>query len=321
MTETCVARLGLHLLEVEITTRCNLNCGHCYNRTNKNFDMPLNDIVDLIGFAQAYNVQKFIISGGEAVLHSNFHDLATYIMQNKPKMKMVVQSNGLIDEVNIETIKAFDIVHLSFEPDGSNVREISVEKTINTAKRFLDAGIYTYLFATVHSGNLGMIDWMIDIANKNSIDIGFNLCIPGHRQQLQLSRQQSIDTIKKLHEAYLKRKILRFTSPFTAILKNQESEKYVGIKGGCTAGVAACVVLPNGDVIPCPFFRIKAGNIYESGMKDIWLNSELFGALRKRKEFDNPCGECKYLSYCGGCRARAYSQTGKLGGHDSDCFL
>jgi len=282
--------------------------------------MPLDDVINLIRFAEANGVQKFIVSGGEAALHEKFEDLADYIKSNKPNLKMVVQSNGLIGKMDIEIVKAFDIVHLSFEIDDSAIRKTFVKDMVNTAKRFIDAGIYTYFFATVHPGNIDKIDWMVDIANHNGIDIGFNLCIPGDKEDLQLTSSQKVEVMKKLHRLYLNKKTLRFTSPFAAILKEQKTEKYLGIKGGCTAGVAACVVLPNGDVVPCPFLRLKAGNIYETDLKQLWFESEIFNILRDRSSFDEPCGGCEYLSYCGGCRARAYYQKNKLNGSDTDCI-
>jgi radical SAM protein with 4Fe4S-binding SPASM domain len=282
--------------------------------------MPLDDVINLIRFAEENNVQKFIVSGGEAALHANFRDLVDYIKVNKPNLKMVVQSNGLIGEMDIETIKAFNIVHLSFETDDSAVRKTSVKKTVEIAKRLINSGIYTYFFATVHPGNIDKIDWMVKIANHNSIDIGFNLCIPGDKEDLQLTPNQKVEVVKKLHQLYLDKRTLRFTSPFAAILKDQKTERYVGIKGGCTAGVAACVILPNGDVVPCPFFRLKAGNIYENDLKQLWFESKIFNALRNRLAFDEPCGKCEYLSYCGGCRARAYYQKNKLNGSDADCI-
>ena len=321
MLKTDGVKLGLHLLEVEITTKCNLDCHHCYNRTNKNHDMPLGDVIGLIKFAEMNGVQKFIVSGGEAVLHNEFRELTSFIRSAKPNLKMVIQSNGLIGEMDPDMLKAFDIIHLSFENDNSAVREISSEKTIKMAKMFIGAGIYTYFFATIYPGNIDKIDWMVETANHHGIDIGFNLCIPGDKEDLQLSPLQKVETIKKLHQLYVEKRTLRFTSPFAAILKEQRTESYVGIKGGCTAGVAACVVLPNGDIVPCPFFRLKAGNIYENDLRNIWFESKIFNALRNRPSFDEPCGKCEYLSYCGGCRARAYHQKERLNGFDADCIL
>ncbi|NCQ12967.1 radical SAM protein [Candidatus Falkowbacteria bacterium] len=319
MSTINVVKWGLHLLEVEITTRCDLNCGHCYNRNNKSQDMPIAEVIKLIELAEDNNVLRFIISGGEAVLHPDFANLAAYLIEKKPSLKMVIQSNGLIGKHNVELLKGFDIVHLSFELDNSKIRKSSVEYIVDTAHRFIDNGIYTYLFSTIHPGNIDRIDSMVEIANKNNLDIGFNICIPGHRKNLQLLVEQKMYVMEKLYMLYLDNRILRFTSPFVSILKGQIEQEFTRIKGGCTAGVAACVVLANGDVIPCPFFRVKAGNIYEEQLEKIWLNSELFIALRQRSLFNDPCGSCQYLAHCGGCRARAYEETGVFNGFDPDC--
>jgi radical SAM protein with 4Fe4S-binding SPASM domain len=281
----------------------------------------LAEIIKLIAFAERNGVSKVIISGGEAVMHPEFKELVRFLQANKPALKMVIQSNGMIAKTDIEMLRVFDIIHLSFDVSDSSVRQISAENTLETAKKFLAAGIYSYLFATVHPGNINEIDWMVEVANQAGVDIGFNLCIPGEKDELRLTLEQKKALVMKLHNLYAEKKTLRFTSPFAAIAKGQETEKYIGIKGGCTAGIAACVVLPSGDVIPCPFFRLKAGNIYERDLREIWFESEVFMGVRDRSLFEEPCGTCRYLSYCGGCRARAYAQNKKLNGFDSDCIL
>ena len=312
--------LGLHIFEVEITTRCNLNCTHCYNRTSSIIDMPLKEIIRLLKLAESHGVSRFVISGGEAVMHPDFDALIKFLAGFKRNMKVIIQSNGLIGDFAGSLKGAIDIVHLSFEPDYSNVRDSSVEKIISIAKKFIDFGIYTYFFATVHPENIQHIDWMVDVANKSKIDIGFNLCIANNRDSLQLSLEQRLFAITKLNQLSEQKKTLRFTSTYSAILQNKESDSYIGNRGGCTAGIAACVIFPNGDVAPCPFFRIKAGNIYEQDFETIWFNSDIFTALRDRSLFDEPCGTCKHLSYCGGCRASAYNKNG-IKGADPCCII
>lgn len=53
-------------------------------------------------------------------------------------------------------------------------------------------------------------------------------------------------------------------------MKQPENEK-MKIKGGCTAGIASCTILSNGDVIPCPFFRKVVGNVYDEELENIWF--------------------------------------------------
>jgi len=314
--------LGMHLLEVEVTTRCNLDCTHCYNRNKEAMDMPIEEIFSLFEFAKNYGISSFVVSGGEASLHPQFDSIAEFLLEQEVGLRTVLQTNGAVANKRTELLRGFRVIHLSFEPDGSGVRKGSTEELIQLALRLNREGIYVYLFATVHKDNIAKIDWMVETANDFGLDIGFNLCVSTHRDPgLMLSVEQVKSVTEKLHGLYLEKKILRFTSPLVAILGENESEKYIGNRGGCTAGIASCVVLPGGDVVPCPFLRIRAGNIHEENLPGIWLNSQIFKDLRDRSRFDEPCGSCQFISYCGGCRKRALDSSGKLKGSDPACFL
>lgn len=323
MPPTSDVKLGLHLLEAEITTRCNLDCQHCYNRNKKVTDMPVDRILSLLAFAQEKGVSSFIVSGGEASLHPQFDSLAESLLKIKPGVRTVLQTNGIAQKKPLGLLKGFKVVHISYELDGSEVRKVSGKELIEFALNLVREGVYAYLFATVHQGNIGKIDAMVKIANRAGLDIGFNLCIPTHENpKLALSPKQTLVASRKLHGLFLQKKILRFTSPLAAIFQDKQSERYIGNRGGCTAGIAACSVTVDGDVIPCPFFRtVSAGNIYEQDLEDIWFNSKVFQALRDRSKFEDPCGSCKFISYCAGCRRRALALSGKLMGSDPGCFL
>lgn len=323
MLRTNAANLGMHILEQEITTRCDKNCLICYNRLESGFiDLPIEIVFALIDFAERFGVNTMPISGGEASMHPEFKKLCRHLLKRRPKIRMVLQSNGKISDIDFNLLKCFDAIHLSFEPDTTGVRTTSSNDILKLAQELKLAGIYVYLFATIHPHNIDSIDWMIETANSHNLDIGFNLCIPnGIAKKYILTREQVKFVTEKINTVHEQKKCLRFATPLTAIVKNQKTQKYEGIKGGCTAGVSACVILPNGDVVPCPFLRIKAGNIYEQKLSDIWLKAPLFSRLRKRIDFDNPCGSCQFLSYCGGCRGRALTLTQSLTGCDPYCFL
>lgn len=311
----------MHLLEIEITNRCNLKCKYCYNRNDINFDLSIEDIINLIRFAEINHVHTLVISGGEAILHPYFDEINEYLRKLNSSMRTVIQSNGLIGQKNVEAVRGFKVVHLSFEPEDTEVRSISVVDTLNTALMFQREGIDVYFFVTVHAKNIDRIEWAIEVANEAGIKIGFNLCSPaGEHKELQLTFSEAELVARRLHRYYTEGKILRFTYPLVSILDSLKSSNYEGIRGGCTAGVASCTVLPNGDVISCPFLRIVAGNIHTQNLTDVWLHSEIFKVLRERTFFDNPCGSCEHLSYCGGCRKRALEHSGKLNGSDPFCF-
>jgi len=45
---------------------------------------------------------------------------------------------------------------------------------------------------------------------------------------------------------------------------------------GCVAGQLICLINVDGDVMPCSYFPVSAGNIKKQSLKEIWENSELF---------------------------------------------
>jgi radical SAM protein with 4Fe4S-binding SPASM domain len=94
---------------------------------------------------------------------------------------------------------------------------------------------------------------------------------------------------------------------------------YSGGAGGCPAGTHYMGIRPNGDVTPCPYLPVFAGNIRRSPLADLWSSSELFTGIRQRTSLGGRCGECEMNAQCGGCRARAYGTTGDMMAEDPLC--
>jgi len=79
---------------------------------------------------------------------------------------------------------------------------------------------------------------------------------------------------------------------------------------GCLAGTAVCFVSNAGDVYPCGYLPVSAGNVRRQTFGDIWARSPVFEQLRNPAALTGKCGICRYEGICGGCRARAYSDNG-----------
>ncbi|MDD1680172.1 MAG: SPASM domain-containing protein, partial [Methanoregula sp.] len=75
---------------------------------------------------------------------------------------------------------------------------------------------------------------------------------------------------------------------------------------GCLAGITYCRIFANGDVTPCPYLPVSAGNVRTIPFAEIWNNSKIFTALRDPDLLSGKCGRCQFKTICGGCRARAY---------------
>ncbi|MEQ1910448.1 MAG: radical SAM protein [Vicinamibacterales bacterium] len=100
---------------------------------------------------------------------------------------------------------------------------------------------------------------------------------------------------------------------------NPKIRTYAGGAGGCPAGTHYMGIRPNGDVTPCPYLPVFAGNLRREALTDLWTSSEVFAGIRHRSELGGRCGECEMNAQCGGCRARAYGMTGDVMAEDPLC--
>jgi AdoMet-dependent heme synthase len=88
---------------------------------------------------------------------------------------------------------------------------------------------------------------------------------------------------------------------------------------GCLAGTSVCFISNEGRVSPCGYLPVSAGDTRVQPFKDIWNASEVFEQLRNPSALEGKCGECRYDAICGGCRARAYAETGSFLAEEPFC--
>src|SRR5690606_4490947 len=86
----------------------------------------------------------------------------------------------------------------------------------------------------------------------------------------------------------------------------------------CPCGVHYCRITPEGLLTPCPYMPVVAGDLRESSFGHVWRTSPVFAALRGGA-LGGKCGRCEYRKLCGGCRARAYAQSGDFLAADASC--
>jgi len=107
------------------------------------------------------------------------------------------------------------------------------------------------------------------------------------------------------------RRILWQLNPSSPLLKNYAH-------GSCPAGKYYCRITPEGDVTPCPYMPVSAGNLRATGFADLWRSAPVFGDLREPK-LGGRCGACEFSKICGGCRCRAYATSGDYLAEDPAC--
>jgi radical SAM protein with 4Fe4S-binding SPASM domain len=79
---------------------------------------------------------------------------------------------------------------------------------------------------------------------------------------------------------------------------------------GCLAGTGVCFISHQGEVFPCGYLPVLAGDLRKQTFAEIWERSPVFETLRHTENLKGKCGICEFRNICMGCRARAFAATG-----------
>jgi len=88
---------------------------------------------------------------------------------------------------------------------------------------------------------------------------------------------------------------------------------------GCLAGTGVAFVSHRGEIFPCGYLPVEAGDIRREPFQKIWERSPLFADLRDPDLLKGKCGLCEFKRICSGCRARSYGMTMDYLGEEPFC--
>jgi radical SAM protein with 4Fe4S-binding SPASM domain len=199
------------------------------------------------------------------------------------------------------------------------------------------AGILLQINTTAMEYNMPHLPRLIDFADNcgAGIMLMYQLVAVGRGEKIEKA------TLKKSANKYLSELIAEKQKTAKTIIEPVAGPQYWsylleknGIRGGkmlklagnffhgCAAGRGFVYIKANGDVWPCPFVEINAGNIRQESFQKIYADAPVFRQLRRREEtLKGICGECNYNKVCGGCRGRALAYSGDYLAEDPRCFV
>ncbi len=331
----------LKWLAWEITRRCNLHCVHCRSSSELEAgghpDFSTEEGFRVIDDISSFAKPVVVLSGGEPLLRDDVFRLATY--GTEKGLRMCLATNGTLVTPEIcKNIKESGIRMVSLSLDGSNA-EIhdnfrsqpgAFDGTMNAARLFRENGIDFLINSSFTKRNQDDIPKVYRLAKEIGATAWYMFMIVptgrGEDIMAELITPEDYEELLKWHYEMEKNEHDMLVRPTCAPhyyrvrlqLAKAEGEKVehrslkfsTGGSKGCLAGQLISLIDVDGNVLPCSYFPLPAGNIREQSMKDIWTNSKLFKELRDFSSYKGSCGKCEYVRVCGGCRARAYAVTG-----------
>jgi radical SAM protein with 4Fe4S-binding SPASM domain len=274
---------SLRFLELQVTSRCNLACLHCYQAKPSPVDLPLPAALAVVRQFEEMAGLKLLISGGEPMLYPWIFEL--FDKTAGSSVRRVLITNGtLIDETNAKRI-GVDEVQISLDgwERGHDVIRGpgSFVKAVRGLEAARAAGIGVSIATMIHRDNLNEFDRMAAFIEEiGAMSWGIDLpCATG-----------KMDQTNRL-----------FVSPEDAA----PFMRYAFGGGGHSTPGFACghhlmTVLPSGQGVKCGFY---ADHAFGDTVASLLECRRLMPIVRAE---ELACRGCPHIDSCGGgCRFRA----------------
>ena len=343
-----------YVVSWNLTYRCNLACEHCYldagttplvgtqnfaDRSELGTEECFRVIDEIVAFAPECLT---ILTGGEPLLRRDILEIIRRAAERG--LWVVVGTNGVCITENLARrladagARGLSLSLDALDPDRHDRFRMvrgAWRNTVDGAEILNRTGLPFIVQTTAGSHNLGELEAIADFAHDRLGARVWNLyfLVPTGRGQFvsDISAAQYDEVLASLYRIQRKydRRMLvnaKCAPHFIKTVLEQAGadtdpkfRTYSDGAGGCPAGTHYMGIRPNGDVTPCPYLPVFAGNLRRTGLTELWKSSELFNDIRRRASLGGRCGACEMNAQCGGCRARAYGMTGDLMAEDPLC--
>ena len=307
--------LGIHLIVLELTTRCNLRCIHCYMDAGKSKDGELttSEWVKVIDeFSKLYKT-KVTFTGGEPLIRPDI-----FILTKRAKERgLIVEifTNGTLirnEKIVNKLTESVDIIQLSL--DGATARindkirgKGVFNKVIRAIHLLKDTKIKLRLAIIVMPQNIKdlkeNIEYLVRLFKTDRIEMKFGFATTVGRADnsfrfanYSIAEKEMQEILKILYKKRLK-----------AMRKIQSNL----IVRNCGFGMNITISC-TGDIFPCAVPMHKYGNVRKDELMKIIKKIEK-DRIASNVENLEECSKCDLKYFCfGGCRLNNISYNKNL---------
>jgi len=290
---------SLRYLLVHITDRCTLRCKHCFIGPQTGADLPLAQITRLADEFATLHGLRFIVSGGEPLMHRYFWKL-NELLPAYPFRSVLLTNGTLLDKEAARTLRFHEVqVSLDGPQDAHDLLRGpgSFRRAIAALRNLAEAGVPISVASMVFAGNLERFDELERILQEFPLR-GWSIDVPCPAGTMADNPALLPDPARA-----------------AALMARSYGGGFYGSSGGFACGAHLAAVMADGTVDKCGYFTsLRSGHARE-GLAAAWTS------IPRWRLAELSC-RCSHLPECrGGCRIRAQAHGDLLGPDPAMCHL
>ncbi len=305
-------------LHIEIISKCNERCIHCYiPHDNKVSYIEPDLFYDILEQCKNMRLLHLTLSGGEPMLHKNFcdflrkckeYDFSVNVLSN-----LTLLNDEILNEMRANSLLGVQVSLYSMDSDihdGITQVKGSLEKTKNAILKLIENDIPLQISCPIMKQNKNCYNEVINWAKKHNIHVGddYGIIARYNHTTQNLSCRLSMDEIKEVIDDKITNdsKYIEQIEIEAEKKKNMTSDDFV-----CSVCHSSICIADNGNVHPCAGWQdYIVGNIKETSLNDIWKKSQKVHYLRSLRRKDFPkCIQCSDKEFCTMCMVRNANES------------
>lgn len=300
-------------LHIEITSKCNERCIHCYIPGDcKSGEIDPGLFHHILRQCMEMKVLHLTISGGEPMLHKHFINFLRECREYEFSVNVLSNLTLLNDEILAE-IKSNHLlgVQVSLYSMNSDIHDEitqvkgSFEKTKSAILKLLEHDVPLQIACPIMKQNKHCYQNVIDWAKERKIQVGSDHVVLARYNHStdNLSCRLSIEEVGEVIRERISNDV-RYIQQM-----EEESRKRASASVNdsvCSVCHSSICVSENGNVYPCAGWQDHVvGNVNNTSLREIWDNSEGVQYLRvlRKRDFTR-CIQCADKEFCTMCLVR-----------------
>lgn len=300
-------------LHIEITSKCNERCVHCYiPHEYKENHMNPDLFYNILEQSREMKLLHLTISGGEPMAHTNFIDFLKkcyeYNFSVNVLSNLTLLNNEIIEEMSRNPLLGVQVSLYSMNADvHDSITQVkgSFEKTKKGILSLIKNNIPLQISCPIMKQNIDSYNDVIAWGKEHNINVGSDYVIIArynHTTQ-NLCNRLSINDVKEImiKKIAVEPHYLESIRKYAETKQNMRPEDFV-----CSVCHSSICISDNGNVYPCAGWQdYVVGNVNEMSLTDIWRNSAKVKYLRSLRRRDFPqCLQCPDKGFCTMCMVR-----------------